>query len=404
MKKSILFVDDEQSVLQGLKRSLRGQRKEWDMVFSNDGKEALNLANEIKFDAIVTDMRMPEMDGAQLLEILATDHPESIRIILSGHSDEAMILRSTETAHQFLTKPCDAATLKDTLIRAFELKNFLGDGKLQSLMNGLMHLPSLPQAYLEITNKLSSSKVSVQEIGETISTDPAMTAKILQMVNSAFFGLGRHVSDTKEAVTLLGLDTLKALVFTVGVFSQFDKNRNKDNDFSIDALLNHSLAVARLAERIAQAEGVGKAMSDDCFLAGILHHIGLLILEQNRSEDYAKVRSLVREQGMTPGLAEHEIFGATQEAIGAYLLGLWALPDRVVEAVAFHHHPALSHCQQFSPLTAVHVADALVGRSKLCEGVFPSDAMDVDHEFLSQAGLSDRLETWIKLQDEETEA
>lgn len=403
MKTSILFVDDEPSVLQGLQRSLRGQRQEWDMVFATSGEEALSLANERKFDAIVTDMRMPGMDGAQLLEVLAADYPESIRIILSGHSDEAMILRSVDTAHQFLTKPCDASILKDTLVRAFELKSFLGDGQLKSFMNGLRNLPSLPHTYLEITEKLRTSEVSLQEIGEIMSTDPAMTAKILQLVNSAFFGLGRHVSDTKEAATLIGLDTLKALVLTVGVFSQFDKKRVKDNDFSLESLLHHSLAVAVLSERIAQTEGADKAMANDCFLAGMVHDIGLLILEQNLSEDYVKVRSLAVEQGLDLGAAEKAVFGTTQGAVGAYLLGLWALPSRVVEAVAFHHEPALSRCEQFSPLTAVHVADVIIGQAGGDESISFQETRNVDHDFLSRVGMADRLESWMELHREETE-
>lgn len=401
MKKFILFVDDEPSVLQGLQRSLRGKRNEWDMEFVDSGDQALKRINEKKFDVIVTDMLMPAMNGAELLEKVAADHPELVRIILSGHSDEEMIIRSAGTAHQFLAKPCDANTLKDTLNRAFALKSFLNEDKLRAFVTGMTTLPSIPQTYQKIMNMLASREASLYEIGDLISTDPAMTAKILQLVNSAFFGLGRHISDSKEAAALLGLDVLKALVLSVGIFSQFDQQKVKDAVFSLDALLNHSLMVARLAERIAQAEGVGKAMADDCFLAGILHDIGILILEQNFSEDYVKVRALVEEQGMELCLAEQQVLGTTHGAVGAYLLGLWSLANPVVEAVAFHHQPILSSSEQFSPLSAVHVADVLVHQTGLTGSMFPPEARSVDREFLSRIGMLERLEDWEKLQDQE---
>ncbi|RLJ19295.1 two-component system response regulator [bacterium endosymbiont of Escarpia laminata] len=404
MKKSILFVDDERSVLQGLQRSLRGQRKEWEMVFVDGGTEALKMVNEKNFDAIVTDMRMPGINGAELLGVLAADRPELVRIILSGHSDEELIMQSAGTAHQFLTKPCDVDTLKETLNRAFALKRFLGNGQLHFLVTGMTSLPSIPKTYQEIMTKLRSPETSLYEIGEIIGKDPAMTAKILQLVNSAFFGLGRHISDSKEAATLLGLDVLKALVLSVGIFSQFDQQRVKDTIFSIESLLDHSLVVARLAQRIAQAEGADKAVADDCFLAGILHDIGILILEQNFSEDYVKVRALAKDQDMALCLAEQEVYGTTHGAVGAYLLGLWALPNSVVEAVAFHHQPGLSSGNCFCPLSAVHVADVLIHQTGLSGGIFPKEAKEVDREFLARVGGLDRLNTWERLQPEENEA
>ena len=395
MKQSILFVDDEQSILKGLQRSLRGQRKEWDMVFVDSAEAALKIVNKKNFDAIVSDMRMPGMDGAQLLQILAADHPELVRIILSGHSDEEMIMQSIGTAHQFLTKPCDTNVLKDTLNRTLALRGLLDNERLHSFVTGISSLPSIPQTYQKIMDTLHSADASLQEVGEIISTDPAMTAKILQLVNSAFFGLGRQISNSKEATTLIGLDAIKALALSIGIFSQFDKQQNGDTVFSIDTLLNHALAVARLAERIAQAEGADKTVTDNCFLAGMLHETGILILEDNFSEDYDKVRELSKSQDISLCQAEQKIFGATHAAVGAYLLGLWSINNTVVEAVAFHHQPELSGCTGFSPLVALHAADILME----CEFIdnTKTDAYENLIAFLKEIGLEERLETWKSL-------
>lgn len=400
MNKRILFVDDEQSVLSGLKRSLRGQQKEWDMSFALGGQAALDISEETHFDAIVTDLRMPGIDGLKVVEALVEHHPETIRIILSGHSDEKMIMKLTGLAHQFLAKPCDSQVLIHTLTRTFALKDLLKNERLQSLVAGMKSLPSIPVVYQEIMKQLVSPDCNLQAVGKTVHQDPAMTAKILQLVNSAFFGLGHHISDTGEAVTILGLDVIKALVLSIGIFSQFDEKRVKDKEFSIERLWQHSLKVADLAKRIAVAEKAKKQMVDDCFLAGLVHDIGILILEDNFSEEYGRVRELSNSQNISLYQAEHEIFGATHGAVGAYLLGLWSMSNEVVEAVAFHHHPELSGCSAFSPLIAVHAGDILEQRECI-EGIKTTTG-DVELTFLEHIGLGERLETWKSLRSEES--
>jgi len=398
MKKHILFVDDEKNILHGLERSLRGQRKEWDMEFVESGQAALQSLAAQHFDALVTDMRMPGMDGAQLLEVVSKDHSELIRIILSGHSDDRMIIKSVGTAHQFLAKPCDITSLKETLNRAFDLKAFLSEEKLQSVVTGLSRLPSKPQTYQAIMAKLRTPDATLREIGEVIATDPSMTAKILQLVNSAFFGLGRHISSTEEAASLLGLDTIKSLTLSFGIFSQFDQKLIKDTGFSIEALWQHSLTVAKRAKQIARSEKGDKAMLDDCFLAGLLHDIGILILVQNYSEEYARVRTLVNHKVGDLFDMEQQVFGTSHSAVGAFLLGIWGLADPVIEGVAFHHRPSNSIVNSFSPLTAVHVADVLTCDPEQSEQFAVYACEQADQAYLERIGLSHRYADWAELQ------
>jgi HD-like signal output (HDOD) protein/CheY-like chemotaxis protein len=394
MKKKVLFVDDEPALLQGLRRSLREKRNEWDMYFVESGAAALDLLAQSEFDAVISDMRMPGMNGAELLTAVARDHPGLIRMILSGHSDEELIIKVADTAHQFLTKPCEASRIIGTLQRAFDLNAFLGNGKLLEFINGLKHIPSMPLTYQAIIDALKSPTASLHDIGNVIHDDPAMAAKVLQLVNSAFFGLGRRITDCREAATIIGLDTLKSLVLSVGIFSQYEQLAVKDRDFSADELLNESLLVAKLAERIALAEGMPKAMADDCFMAGILHDIGLLVLEQNLSEDYVLARKIAMENKLDLSAAEMEVFGANHSAIGAYIIGLWGLPNSVVEAVAFHHTPSESASDTFCPLAAVHAADVLLqSAGKIC----CENLTRHDTEFLDRFNINEKLSTWKNL-------
>jgi len=390
MKKRILFVDDEPNVLAGLQRMLRPLRGEWEVTFAQSGPEALEKLAAAPFDVVVSDMRMPGMDGAALLAEVRQRYPGTVRIVLSGHSDKEMILRSVGPAHQYLAKPCDAETLKDTISRACALRNLLADESLKQVIAQMPSLPSLPAVYAELTRTLNSPDASVQAVGRIIASDVGMTAKILQLVNSAFFGLRRHVSSPAEAAVLLGLETIKALVLSVQVFSEFRAAQLEG--FSLEALWKHSLATGAGAKQLAADEKSDGKLVDCALMAGLLHDAGKLVLAAHLGPRYGQTIAAARERGLPLWQAERETLGTTHAEVGAYLLGLWGLPDPIVEAIAFHHEPGRCLAQSFGTLTAIHVADFLDHemRPEACQTV-PSP---VDVAYLSRIGAADRLNRW----------
>jgi YesN/AraC family two-component response regulator len=187
MKKRILFVDDDPNVLQGLRRMFRPLRHEWDMTFIESGQEALALLAHTPCDVVVSDMRMPEMNGVQLLMAVKERYPHIIRIVLSGYAGHELLLPSVKLAHQYLSKPCDAAILQTAINRTCTLYELLSKETLQRLVAGITLLPSLPTLYQEIMEAVHSPNSSLAQIGKIIEQDLGMTAKILQLVNSAFF-------------------------------------------------------------------------------------------------------------------------------------------------------------------------------------------------------------------------
>ena len=386
-KKRVLFVDDEPNILQGLRRMLHPLRQEWDMTFAGSGQEALECLGHTPVDVVVSDMRMPGMDGAQLLTHIKIQYPHIVRIVLSGHSDHEMSLRSVGPAHQYLAKPCDAMTLKATIARACALRELLGNATLQQLVSGMTTLPSLPTLYLKIMEAIQDPHVSMGRVGDIIGQDMGMTTKILQLVNSAFFGLQRHIATPTEAVSLLGLDIIKALVLSVQVFAHFDIATLRA--LSLHTLWQHSMAVGAGAKRIVKMEDGDRTMADAAFTAGLLHDAGKLVLATNLPERYSEARTLMQEQTLPEWEAERVTCGATHAEVGAYLLGLWGLPDALVEALAYHHCPSACPARTLSPLMAVHVANAL-GHAD--EGVEPTGSVDLT--YLAELGLSHRLASW----------
>jgi HD-like signal output (HDOD) protein/CheY-like chemotaxis protein len=392
-KRHILFVDDEPMVLKGLQRSLRKMRGEWEMTFASSSKEALDILGTGAFDVIVSDLRMPEMDGAQLLAEVKNRHPQVVRIILSGQVEQETTLKSVRLAHQSLSKPCDADILKQTLNQLFSLRNLLEDESIKRIVSETETLPSLPAVYTEIIRELQSTDPSVKKVGEIISADMAMTAKILQVVNSAFFGLVRKISNPKEAVMLLGTETIKALVLSVKIFSEF--NQKKFSWFNFDELFNHSMSVSMFAQTISREEHLDQGIVNHSLMAGLFHDLGKLILVTNFQEPYRQVLTESRETKQNLWDLENERFGTSHAEIGAYLMGLWGLDYPVIEAIAFHHCPAKSLSNSTGLLTTVHFGDALDRSKNGGDDLNSKNGLRyLDRGYLENLGVAGRINDW----------
>jgi len=302
VKKRVLFVDDEPLVLQGLQRMLRPMRNDWEMDFVESGALALERMAQAPFDIVVSDMCMPGMNGAQLLTEVMKRFPKTVRLILSGHADKDLVLKCIGSTHQYLAKPCEPDALKATITRASALELSLSSGTLKKLVGQMDRLPSLPSLYVEIVEKLNQPEMDLEEVGRIIAQDVGMTAQVLKLVNSAFFGLRRQLANASEAVTYLGGETMKSLVLSIHAFSQFESADL--GEFSLDKLRSHSTEVAAAAKAIALAEGAEVKVVDEAFVAGMIHDIGKLVLLSNFGKQYREVFRLEHEKQVDASAAE----------------------------------------------------------------------------------------------------
>lgn len=357
--KRVLFVDDEVHVLSGLQRMLRSMRNEWDMGFAEGGEAALRMMAERPFDIVVSDMRMPGMNGAALLREVMRLYPATVRIVLSGHADKELVSSCVGVAHQYISKPCEAEQLKGLIRNACALSGDLVDSQVKRVIGSIDKLPTMPQLYLELKEALQDPDITPRELGAIIAQDMAMTVKVLKLVNSAFFGLRRTVENPAEAVAFLGIDTIQTLVIANGIFDKVPVLKTRL--LTIDMLWHHSLKVAQGARALAELEGLSGAQQDESLIGGVLHDLGVLVLASNFPEAYDRVGDMVLQEQVAISTAEQWEFGVTHGEVGAYLLGLWGLPPTLLNIVSLHHHPERSGAALFGPLAAVHVSDALSG-------------------------------------------
>jgi HD-like signal output (HDOD) protein len=370
----VVFADDETHVLQAMRRSLHSMRNEWSMDFVLGGAEALASLGAVPADVIVTDMRMPGMDGWQLLTEIRKLYPQTVRLILSGHAEATSIMRAVGIAHQYLAKPCECAAVKAAIVQTQTLRHLVSSDEIAALVGRVGMLPSAPKAFQDLLACLQDPAASLADAARIIGRDVAMTANIMKMVNSAFFGARQPITTTDRAVAYLGLDTLGALVLGHCVFKGGGKASTPG--FGMERLWAHSLQTAMAARVIALSEKFPPAEAEKAFLAGFLHDVGKIV--------FATGAAAMNEDTVAQMDAQHA-------QIGAYLLGLWGFPNPIVEAVAFHHAPSTA-AVPLSLAGVVHIADHLA-HQRASPAPLPGEHA-LQPGFLEAHNLVERLPAW----------
>jgi len=375
---------------------LQPMREEWSMYFATTGEEALAILEQRPMDVVVSDMRMPGMDGSQLLAEVARLYPDMVRIVLSGHSEREAVLRCVGPSHQYLAKPCDADTLRRTISRACSLRELLSSKELQPKLAEIRSLPKAPAIYTELVSALRDDNVPLKRIVSLVERDPALAAKILQLANSAYFGLPREIVSISSAVNFLGLRNLTSAILTAGVFAEIMDAEQLADAFGDEDPWRHATGVGGLAKRIAETLTTDQTMQEEAMTAGLLHDCGQLVLAASYGRRYREVLQNSKSESVTLVNLEREAFGADHAKVGAYLLGIWGLPDSIVEVVVFHHEPILDTDRGATALTAVHVADAMINGS----GSFENGIDGLDLGYMADLGLDDRIDEWLELAEE----
>jgi HD-like signal output (HDOD) protein/CheY-like chemotaxis protein len=346
----VLVVDDEPMVLRSVLRLLGRMQPNWEVVKAASAAEAMGILEGGSFDAVIADLQMPGMNGAELLRRVQKYYPQVVRIVLSGSDSAELVFRSVPTAHQFLNKPFETKDFVAALDRALELRKLLCHPRLPALIGGSNKLPSPPRVFSRLSALLANPDVEAAHVAELVGQDVALSSHLLQLASSGLFGTRNGAVSVQAAVAYVGFDTVRACILSAELFRDFPV-ASQLHGFSLEALQRRSVIASRLACVIAP-----QALKESAMVAGMLHEIGYLILASRSPDLFEQTRRLAQTEGMDVVDTEHEICGASHAEIGAYLLALWGLPVHIVESVLRHHSPLLALEHQLSLPWCVNLA------------------------------------------------
>ncbi|MEO9947133.1 MAG: HDOD domain-containing protein [Paraglaciecola sp.] len=351
----IMFVDDDTSILSAFKRAF--YRSGWDIKYVKDGTEALELLESFQADFIITDMKMPGMNGAELLEQVSKLYPSAVRIVLSGHADEELSVRASYVAHQWYDKPCNLELLKSEIELINEVRADLPYSKIQALLGGINSLPSIPKLFIKLKAMLHKQSISMENISIEISKTPSLTAKVLQVANTSFFVTGANVNKVEDAIIRLGTDVICNIV----AISEMYSNMGDTSNTYIAEILNRALDTANIATQIA-----GKPIKDEAMLAGLLHNLGELLLPEispEHMEGYLAKRII----GADNTVLETTLFQVDNTQITSYLLHLWHFPYSLIRPITLQNNLEKLVTEELSCEVILHLAKSLQSNQELDE-------------------------------------
>jgi HD-like signal output (HDOD) protein len=399
--KRVIFVDPDQAMLDDLKENFAPKHPDWQCFFTPLGGRVLEAVDQgANFDVVVTGLTLTDMDSIACLNAVKERRPQTVRIVLNDGKNPAAMFKASTVAHQFLDRPFDHRGLGIIIQRTFLLRSHLANNDLRERLHATGAMPTLPVLYQKIVQEMHSPDPSIAKIAEIIEQDIGMSAKLLQVVNSAGMGVTNKVSNIRQAASLLGLNKLRTMVLVTEMFSLVEPHK-LPRGFNVEDLWHHSMKVGGFARRIAEAEGVEDFIIDDSFMAGLLHDLGLVILAMAMPDVLNEVLEVARSRKVMLFAAEREVLGATHAEVGGYLLELWGLPDQIVIGVTFHdfptgvpeeNYPSALPEHGFTPLTAVHVANYFCEDESMLE--YGYSQVDLDTTHLEMLNFLDKIDGW----------
>jgi putative nucleotidyltransferase with HDIG domain len=279
--------------------------------------------------------------------------------------------------------------LTATIGRIRRMRMRLQDENMRALIGSIEGLPALPSVCRELSSVLAKPDFSLRELAQVVEKDPALCGKLLQLVNSSFFSVGRRVATVQDAISFLGTTMLKNLVTSVSMWRSLEEARPEAVS-GMARVHTHCQRVATLSRKMMSGSRV---RAEEAFVAGLLHDIGETLLLIYLPERFERATGQALAKGVAFHTAERELYDVDHAELGAHLLDAWGLPFPVLEAVAFHHSaPELEHTS-LETADAVYISELLVSAKE--RGIEQNSVLD--DKYLEQLGITDQRKHLLRL-------
>lgn len=332
MNLRLLFVDDDAMLLNSTRRQLRLKLPDCELAFCRSAAEAMRHVEQATPDIILSDVRMPDVDGPELLRRVSLAHPETIRIAWTGQSETRQIQRVFGVAHQILSKPCPTEKLVHLISSLGEFRHPIRRSwllaKLTAPGNGHFDASRLHR----VLQRLDAPESSARSIAALIDESPMARARLLGLANSPFFSPAVPVVETSQAITLVGFDMVKAIF----IASEFNSAQDHPPAVAgeIRRCLDDGIEMSIRVGRSASREGLGEVERSAAMIAALFHRFGAVQFAIHGGEDYVDARQTAGADSEALLQLEQALFGVDRFSVAAYFLSVWGLAPKACQAIA----------------------------------------------------------------------
>ncbi|HEX3838505.1 MAG TPA: HDOD domain-containing protein [Steroidobacteraceae bacterium] len=355
MSRNILLVGDDARRLQD--SPLLPSAQQWLVTVAASGPQALLELERRPQDVVIADVEVCAAEAAPLLCAISERWPSTSRIALCGSLECSSRAYQVPfpAAHQYVFRESAVSEFHEAIERCLRLQDLLSQPGLRAVIGSVHRLPPRPRTFARLQVMMSHKNVTPKKICAVIEADAAITAKLLQLANCAMFHERERIKSIEQALVRLGFLGVRNLVMCAEVLAGWHGTARSDLD--LDAMQAHVQRVARVTAALT----AGSVCRDEAVLAAFLHDIGYWVLVQERPAQLDQAAALAVARDIPMQEAERCVLGTSHAEIGAYLLGLWGMPNTLVEAIAHHHTPELVGVTRFNTLSALVAALALSG-------------------------------------------
>lgn len=350
---------------------------------------AMMLCERGAFDVVVLDTRLPNFGTSDMFTYFYRQYPQTIRLafVPEGHREE---VHREALAYQSVVRTAGVDEISAMIERAAELHERLSDPKLQQMLKRVEVLPSPPHIVSRLNAALNRHNASINEVSEIISQDIAIPARLLQVVNSAYFSLARTMTNVREAVAYLGFDAVRNLIVTLEMFREMGHPTSPAFVDQVERLQMHSADVANLTRDFIS----DRQQAHDAFVGSLIHDVGHLVMASYFEGEYVELQDAV-SGGASLAETERNMFGVTHGDLGAQLMCQWGLPYRLIDSVAFHHDAPRFASTGIDPVHGVFIAEHLVAEQNRDRPYWADAGLEpMEDEYLGELGVYERIMTW----------
>lgn len=387
---NVLFVLKDRSQGNLYSENIPAIDSSWSVNIADNTKDAVDFVRGNDIDVIICDDEVADSKGLDVISSCSHERPGVLSFLRKSNSptkEESIAL--SEKKVFVLPENLEEEGIYSHISRRVLLKSLSENLNLLSVIRKMKKMPTIPQLYHQITRELRKEDGSIEFVAGLISKEPSMATRILKAVNSPAYVLGYEITEVVHALLFLGKEATQAQILADSVFNSYPNQSVAG--LNLQEVWKHSINVSAIARRISMSIDSNKKSAEIACTAGVVHDLGKVLMATNLPDHYQQAVNYAKEERVPLVQAEEKVFGTNHAQVAASLMGLWSIPFRILNSVAYHHNPTGTMKKPPTSAMALYIADGFENaKSKNVLG------QNIDENIIEDWGFTDQFEDWAE--------